>query len=480
MEILSIRFPASIPESCEKGGSMTSMYNEKENSLLFYKKMLLIAFPVMLQNLISIGLNLIDTLMIGRVGVAELAAVGAANQVYFIFSMTCFGVYSGVAVYTAQFWGAQDIPSIRKVVGIDYLVGLSLALFFAVCGYFFAPDILWLFAKDPVVIEYGTQYLRIVCISYLFTSISYAMSYNSRSIQQLAGPTAINAAAMLVNTFLNYGLIYGNFGMPKLGVRGAAIATLAARVFEMLALAIFIYHDRNHPLAATLREMTSFTRAMFLKVMKTAMPVVITECTWSVATSAFFVAYGILGAGALAVAQVAAVVNEFSQSVYFGLGNASAVIIGEKLGQGKTGEVEADANRVVRIVMIMNVLVTVLLVVIRGPIAGFYHFDQQTTELLKATMLVWALFLTPKMLDYLLVCGILRAGGDTRFCMVVDLVGNWCVGLPLAFAGVLFLNLSLPAVVALVSSTEIAKVAIAWYRFRQKKWIQVLVEPQIK
>lgn len=449
---------------------------ERETVFLFYKKMLCIAFPVMIQNLISIGLNLIDTLMIGRVGVPELAAVGAANQVYFIFSMFTFGVYSGAAVYTAQFWGAQDIKSIRKIMGIDYMTGSAMALLFAAAAFALAPNIIWLFAKDEAVIAFGVQYLRIACFSYIFTALSFAMSFNSRSIQRLAGPTMINAAALIVNTVLNYGLIYGKLGLPELGVRGAAIATLTARILEFIGLALYIYHDRSHPLAASFQEMTSFNRAMYKRVMRTAFPVLVSEGSWSVATSTYFIAYGILGPAALAVAQVAAVVSEFSQSIYFGLGNAAAVIIGEKLGQNRVDEVEPDSRRILEIVMAMNVVVTLGLILSRGAIADFYNFDAQTTALLEKTLFVWAVFVTPKMLEYLLICGILRAGGDTRFCMVVDIMGNWLVGLPMAFIGVTLLNLSLPVVVAMVSLTEIGKALVCWRRYKQKKWIRVLVD----
>ena len=450
--------------------------SENGGSRSFYRKLLYIAFPVMIQNLISLGLNLIDTLMIGRLGVDELAAVGAANQIYFIFSMTVFGVYSGASVYTAQFWGAQDIKSIRKIMGIDYFMGGSLSLLFMSAGLLFGPNILWLFARESQVIELGMEYLRIVCGSYIITAMSFAMSFNSRAIQRLTGPTVINAIALLINTALNYCLIYGNFGFPVLGVRGAALATFTARVFELAAMAIYVYHDRSHPLAATFSELRSFSREMYLRVMKTAFPVVVSEGSWSVATSAYFVAYGILGAPALAVAQVASVVNEFSQSVYFGLGNASAVIIGEKLGQGRIDEVEKDSSRILRIVMGINVIVTLGLLIARNGIAEFYAFDAETTQLLKDTLLVWALFVTPKMLAYILICGILRAGGDTRFCMFADLAGDWLCGLPLAFLSVTLFSMTLPWAVALVSATSFLKDALCWRRYKQRGWARVLVE----
>lgn len=443
---------------------------------LFYKKLLYIAFPVMIQNLISIGLNLMDTLMIGKLGVNELAAVGAANQLYFIFTMVCFGVYSGASVYSAQYWGAQDIGSIRKIIGIDYFMGGLLALMFMLAGLFLGPHILWLFAREPEVIGLGMQYLHIVCGSYIFTAFSYVMSFNSRAIQRLTGPTVINAAALLVNTALNYCLIYGKLGFPRLEVRGAALATFAARVFELAAMIVYIYHDRSHPLAASLKELRSFSGAMYRKVMKTALPVVVSEGSWSIATAAYFVAYGILGPSALAVAQVASVVNEFSQSVYFGIGNASAVMIGEKLGQGKTDEVQKDASRILCIVMVFNVMITLGLIAARNLIADFYAFDGETTRMLKDTLFVWALFLTPKMLDYILVCGILRAGGDTYFSMLVDVIGDWGFSLPLAFLSVTLFSMTLPWAVVLVSTPVLVKVALCWRRYRQRSWAQVLID----
>lgn len=450
--------------------------SENGGRIQFYRKMLYIAFPVMIQNLISIGLNLIDTLMIGKLGVDELAAVGAANQIYFIFSITCFGIYSGASVYTAQFWGAQDIRSIRKIIGIDYLMGGTLAILFMVIGGVFSPYILQLFVRDPRVIAIGVQYLRIVCPSYIFAALSFTMSFNSRAIQRLTGPTIINAIALFINTALNYCLIYGNFGFPRLGVRGAALATFTARACELIAITIYVYHDRSHPLAASIKELLSFSRELYFRVMKTVLPVVVSESSWSVATSAYFAAYGILGASAFAVAQVSAVVNEFSQSIYFGIGNALAVIIGEKLGQGRIHEVEKDASRILRVVMVLNLIVTVALILARDIIANFYAFDAGTTQLLKDTLFVWALFLSPKMIAYIMICGIFRAGGDTRFCMIVDLIGDWVFGLPLAFLSVTLFSLSLPWASALVSATAFIKVILCWWRYRQRSWAQVLID----
>ncbi|WP_206460719.1 MATE family efflux transporter [Anaerovorax sp. IOR16] len=442
----------------------------------FYSKALLIAVPIIIQHLISIGLNIVDTLMIGRVGVLELAAVGAANQIYFIFTTICYGIFSGAAVYTAQYWGVKDIRNIRRVLGIDYMVAFFMAFFVISCVEIFAPQILWLFARDTLVIALGTQYLRIACLSYLFTAMSFAISYNCRSIQNLKVPTIINAIALSINTVLNYGLIYGNFNLPKMGVQGAAIATVIARSIEIFVLLIYIYNHREHPLAGKITELFSFNQSMFKKVMKTAVPVVISEGGWSIATTITFIAYGILGPSALAVVQVASVVNEFFQSLFFGVGNAAAVMLGEELGRNQLKKAESYSQSFLRILFVMNVVITLILILIRGGIAELYQFDTVTTEMLMNTLFVWALFLTPKMIVYVLVCGILRSGGDTHYTMLLDLAGNWLLGIPLAFLGVLVFKLPLHFAVGLSSLNEIVKAVIFWKRYKSKRWIRMLID----
>ncbi len=450
-----------------------SKYLHQESG--FYRKALFIAVPIVLQNMISIGLNIIDTLMVGRVGVLELAAVGAGNQIYFVFTTICYGIFSGAAVYTAQYWGVKDIKSIRRVLGIDYVVALIMAGAIVSLVWLFAPHILWLFARDTAVISLGSQYLRIACFSYLFTAVSFAINYNCRSIQKLRVPTLINAIALLINTVLNYGLIYGKLGFPEMGVRGAAIATVIARVLETFALLTYIYTNKEHPLAGKLQELFSFNRALFKKVMKTAIPVVISEGGWSIATTLTFIAYGILGPSAFAVVQVASVVNEFFQSFFFGVGNAAAVMLGEALGRGETEKAESYSRSFLSVLFVMSVIVMVFLISVRGGIAGLYQFDTLTSELLLSTLLVWSLFLGPKMIVYVLVCGILRSGGDTQYTMVFDMAGNWLIGVPLAFLGVLVFHLSLPMAVALSSFSELVKAVIFWKRYKSKKWIRVLI-----
>ncbi len=447
--------------------------NRREETAFFLKKGIIIAFPVMLQNLIIVGLNIVDSVMIGGLGEMPLAAVGSANQVYLIYSEICFGMFSGAGVFVAQFWGIKDIKTIRKVLGIDYVVGFFSAFAMIAVIHFTAPHIIWLFTKEPEVIALGTEYLQIVKWSYIFSGFSFCIGFNCRALEKLAVPTTISAVAVGINTFLNWVLIYGHFGVPALGVKGAAIATLVARVCEFTALLVYLYVVKSHPLKASPKELFSFDRNMVKDVFKMALPVSVTEVGWAISMSLMYVAYGKISYEALAVVQVAEVVTCFFQCVYFGLGNAASIIIGGCLGRAERARALYFAKMSMHITWILNIILTILLLSARYKIAEFYNFSPETNELLIASLTVWAFTMTPKMVVYVLICGVLRAGGDTVFAMAVDFAGN-AGEVVLAFTAVLVLGLDLPRTVIFVFSAEVVKAIICYFRLYSNKWMNTI------
>ena len=187
------------------------------NRRVFLSTMLTIGLPIIIQQIISLSLNMIDTFMIGSVGVAELAAVGAANKVYFIFSTICFGIYSGASIFVSQYWGIHDVKNIRKVIAIQMRIGFILSVFTCIPAFLFAPGILRLFVRDAHAIQIGAQYLRITCFTYIMTAFSFLMSFNSRAIHNLRIPTIATIIAITINTILNYGLIYASIRCPGSG-----------------------------------------------------------------------------------------------------------------------------------------------------------------------------------------------------------------------------------------------------------------------
>ncbi len=439
----------------------------------FYRKLTVIGIPMIIQQVIAVTLNLADTIMVGKVSENALAAVGAANQVYFIFSVVLFGIFSGAAVHAVQYWGIRDLASLRKIVGIDYTMCLVLSVPTVAVVFAAAPLFIRLFSQEPEVIELGTQYMKIACFSYIFAALSFVISYNSRSIQDLKYPTIINACAIAMNIFLNYVFIYGNFGVPALGVRGAAIATTVSRILECVAMMLSVYLRKEHPLKAYPSQLFCYSRELLVNVMKTAVPVIITEGMWAFSVSAIFAAYGKISASALAISQIAVTVTDFFQTIYFGLGNASSVIIGEVLGQGRRSTAFEYSRKVLKVTWILNIIMTVVIILARAPIAAIYDFSPETTEMLMKALLVYAVALTPKMLAYMTICAILRAGGDTVFCMYMDVAFNVGLQIPLAYIGVLVLKWPLHWVMAFVAIADFIKVFFCYYRYYSKKWMNI-------
>lgn len=437
-----------------------------------------ILIPVTVQHMISFGLNIVDTLMIGRVGTDELAAVGASNQIYGIFAMICFGFVSGGGIYIAQYWGLKDFVRIRHTLGIIYKVTL-LFVTAVVLVIQWQPDwVIGLFLREEAVIGLGVDYIRIAALSYPVTALSFCMAFSSRCIQRLRWPTAINALALATNTMLNYVLIYGKWGFPAMSVKGAAWATLIARVLEFLLLAAYIYKTPGHPLAARLSEMSGYTKAFRNQVFRTTGPVVLSDGAYGLAAGIFLAGFGIIGSVAVAAYQVVHILGEFSQSIFYGLGNASGVILGEKLGRGDIKGADRDAKGFLWFGLGLLSVITLLLLLINPSVPGWYDFDASTRAILIPALTVSALTVWGRALTYLFICGVLRSGGDTRYAMFVDIGWTWLFGIPVMFAGILLFDFVLWQAVLVRYLSECAKTIQFYIRYRTKKWQNVLTEGQ--
>lgn len=437
-----------------------------------------ILIPVTVQHMISFGLNIVDTLMIGRVSTDALAAVGAANQVYGVFVMICFGFLSGGGVYIAQYWGVRDLVSIRHTLGLIYKNTILFGLAVTLLAQWQPEWIINLFLREPEVTALGVDYIRIVSLSYLVTALSFSMAFSSRCIQRLRWPTAINALALILNTALNYVLIYGKWGFPVMGVKGAALATLIARFLEFGLMVAYIYNTPDHPLAARLSELSGYSKEFRNQVYKTAGPIVLSDGAYGLAGSLFLSGFGIIGSVAVAAYQVVHILGEFSQSMFYGLGNASAVILGEKLGRGDVSGADRDASGFLWFGLGLISVITVLLLLVNPQVPGWYDFDAVTTAVLAPALTVSALTVWGRAMTYLFICGVLRSGGDTRYVMVVDIAWTWLFGIPVMFAGILFFDFVLWQAALVRFLSECTKAVQFYFRYRTKKWQNVLTEAQ--
>ena len=239
----------------------------------------------------------------------------------------------------------------------------------------------------------------------------------------------------------------------------------------MLAI---VYCHKDHYLKAGLKELFGFDRELFFRVMKTALPVVLTESSWAVTMSLTFAAFGRLGTSALAVSQIANVVCDLLQSVFFGVGNASAMMIGEKLGQRNPDVAYEYGRRSIKVTCVLIAIMTLIMLTLSRPIAMIYAFEEPTNTLLVKTLMAVAFTIGPKMLGYIYICGIFRAGGDTIYCMIIELIATWCLQVTMAFFAVLVLHVSLPVAFILVEIGDLFRIVTNIPHFRSRKWIHIV------
>jgi len=445
----------------------------KNNSLI--RTIIKIGLPIAMQNFVVTALNLVDNIMIGTRGEVALAAVSLSNRLYFVLLITMFGALSGMGIFTSQYWGVKDIKSIKKIIGIGITLSLIISFVFFLVAQFFPKEILSIFSRDPLLLEQGAKYLKIVSFSYIPMTLGYVFVYNSRSIHRTKLPMISSIIALSINTILNYILINGKLGFPIMGVKGAAIATLIARTLEATILLAIIFSSKTHPLKGTIKEYFSYNYTLLKKVMKKTIPVLINEAGWSIGMSIYFIAYGALGAKAIASLQVALTISDLFWAFLIGFGNAVAVIIGNQLGAKDIDTAQHTAQKTMKYNFFGTILFGLIYLLTGKYIASIFNFDSKTITDSINLIIVSAIFMVVKGMNFLLIIGILRSGGDTKFCMIVDGITIYFIGIPLAFLSVYVFKLPVQWTLTVVYCEEIIKFFILYYRYKSNKWINILI-----
>lgn len=439
----------------------------------FYKTMLKIALPIALQNLILASLNMVDVMIIGGLGEQAIAAVGLANQYFFLLNLLLFGVASGSSIFTAQYWGNQDIPNIKRVLGVCLLTGIAASLVFTIGGIVFPEHILKIFSKDLEVIYMGGQYLKIIALSYIVTSITFSYSFVLRSTRQVKVPMFVSMIALGINTFLNYVLVYGYLGFPALGVRGSAIGTVIARFVEVILMLTIVY-TQKFVVAANISELTTLSFSFIKRFFKITTPVIINESVWALGVSLYAVVYARMGTEVIASTNISGTIERIAWVVFMGLGHSCAVMIGNKIGEGKQEEVFSYAKRFLILGPSLAVLLGIFVVFSSGWILSFYKISPLVYEYAHKNLYVFAFILWQRVINFIIIIGILRSGGDTKFSLVIDLGGVWFVGVPMAFIGGWLLHLPIYWVYAMISLEETFKLLLGIPRVISKKWVNNL------
>ncbi len=456
---------------------LTNDIRDMVHDTYFLKKTVLLAVPVAMQGLLNTVVNLVDNLMIGSLGATAIASVGLANKVFFVFSLLVFGVVSGSGILAAQYWGNHDVKNIRKVLGIGLLIAMTGAILFLIPARCNPKMVMRIFTTSEASIEMGASYLMVAALSYPCTAITNTYVAMLRSVNRVKEPVIISCVAILTNITFNYIFIFGHFGVPALGVVGAALATLIARILEMTLILLTVYAGKT-PLACHVRELFGYTREFLIQFARTSAPVICNEFMWGLGTTIYSMAYGRMGDEAVAAITIATTIQDLAVVLFQGLSAATAVILGNELGAGKLKRAENYARYLLILQFFLTIAAAVFVVGIRWKVIGLYQpgISDAVAEATSACLIVFALFMPFKMFNYVNIVGVLRSGGDTVMCLFIDTSGVWFIGIPLAFLGALVLKFPIHIVYGMVLLEEVYKAIIGFIRYRQKKWLRNLAQ----
>ncbi|MDR2158819.1 MAG: MATE family efflux transporter [Treponema sp.] len=449
---------------------LRSLFDDRQ----FYRNLFAIAVPVMLQNLINAFVNMVDTVMVGRLGTVEIAAVGLGNQVVFLYTLILFGIVSGGSIFTAQFWGKRDLGGIRKNTGFCLLLNLLTALIFSAGAVFFPKGIIGIYSRDPLVIASGALYLKTLAPAFIPFAVSQVFVLTLRSTGEVKIPMVTTVIALLVNMVLNYLLIFGAGPVPPMGVAGAAAATVAARVVELLILLFLTYRGRYAP-AGSLRELLAFNGSFVRHFFRICIPVILNEFVWSLGITVQNIIFARTHTGAIAAFNITNTVSQLTWVLFIGLGNGVAVLIGNRIGEGKEAAARDYAARIVRFAPLLAMGTALILIPLSLLLPLIFNVGGDVLKSTGQMFIILALSYPFRAFNMSMVVGICRAGGDTVFCAVYDVIFMWAVALPLAAAASFLLHAPVRVIYLCVTLEEPFKVILGLWRYRSGKWLHNVI-----
>ncbi len=434
-----------------------------------------LAIPIIVQQLVITFLNVVSVVMVGQLGETAVAALGLANQIFFLMVFVLFGVSSGSAIFVAQYWGQKDIKNIRRILGIGLTLNLMSSTLFTLAAVLMPEVLLGIYSTDPAVVTLGSSYLRVVAFSYIMTAITVSYSATLRSVEQVKMPMMVSIIAVGINAVLSYGLIFGLWGLPQLGVVGAAIATCLSRLVECVILLVFTY-GYDLPVAASLAEMFSYDWAFFKKFFTTALPVIFNEMGWSFGITTYNIIYARIGTESIAAVNIAATLEQLAFVIFIGLADSFAIMIGNKIGANDEATAYDYASKLLVFGIAGAMLMGVIVYSSSNLILNLYNVSETAHQYARNIIIAFSLTMWVRVSNLNLCIGILRSGGDTRYAFIVDIGSIWLVGVPMAFTGAFILHLPVYWVYLMAISEEFVKFGLWLTRFFSKKWINNLVQ----
>ena len=442
-----------------------------DDKALFYRNVFALVLPMALQNLINVGITSADVIMLGKVGEIALSSSSLAGQIYFIMSLILFGLTSGAAVITAQYWGKKDIETIEKVLGISMRIGLIVGVLFFAAAQLMPTTLMKIFTSEPIIIEEGVRYLRIVSWSYPLAAAAVVYLNIMRSVERVIISTLVYSISLVINVIFNAIFIFGLGPAPTMGVAGAACATVIAHVVEF-GIVVFYILRINHSVFFRLKNLFIREKALMKDFKVYALPVILNELAWGTGISAIAAIIGHLGSAAVAANSITQVTRQLAIVVTMGVANAAAIILGRTIGEKKEELAVIYADRLVKLSGLLGIGGSAVVLCVRPIAERFITLPPEASVYLHHMMIIMAFYVLCQSVDVTLIVGAFRAGGDTRIGLLLDFVSLWAVCIPLGFVGAFFLKFPVWVVYLCLTCDEMLKLPFSFARYRSRKWLK--------
>ena len=448
-------------------------------NISFTRTMLSIAIPVTLQNLLFSSFTLIDTVMVGSLGDLPLAAVGMAGKWSWFLGVVLYGFTSGASVFIAQYFGAGDERGIHRTYGLMSILSMAVSLLFTALALCFPELIIRFFTQDAAAVEAAKPYLRIIALSYPFLALTRSGSTLLQSTQKVSIPFVAAACSVATNILFNALLIFGLCGFPALGISGAAIASVMATAVN--AAVIYLLGIKQKTLlVAPFKRMFDISRPFIKEYLDIAAPAMFNETIWALSYLIYCSIYGHMSTEAYAAITVVKSIEDLTCVAIFGLGSSCAVMIGSMIGRGDLHNAKRCAWYHIALTAALSAIFGLALIIARGAVMSLFGVSDVVRADASAVMMIFGLELVVHNLPYMMVCGIFRAGGDTRTGLIVDLISAYLIGIPITAAAGLLLHMSVPATYLIMYLVEdVFKVFVYGKHLISNKWIRPVVKAPI-
>ena len=401
----------------------------------------------------------------------QLSAASIGNNLFFILTVLIFGLAGGSNILISQYWGKGDVNTIHKILSIMYRACIIIVAVFVAIATILPEEFMRIYTSDIRVIEEGAIYLRIISIGYIFYALTNATIMMLRSVKTVKISLVVYSVSLMVNAIFNYIFIFGKFGVPALGVKGAAIATVMARIVEFLIVIIFMVKYENK-ICLRVKHLLKVDKIILKDFMVNCTPVLFNEFLWSTGSTMISIIIGRLGTETVAANSISNVVFQFVTVFIFGLSNATAVIIGNTIGEGKNEKAKEYSRTVGVLSILMGIMAGVVILLIRPIVVDFYNVSQTTKDIAIQIMNSMSIIVIFQSFGITLMMGVLRGGGDAKFVLVNDIIFLWLVAIPCGFLTAFVLKWPIAAVFFVVKSDEIIKSIIATIRVLSGKWVR--------